>query len=302
MKRFAAALAAVALTLAPRGLRAQNNLDTTFAVHGQPRLSVNNMSGRITVQAWSRPSVRLEAEYDRAQVEADVSSTRIGVRTISHRGDSEVDYTITVPVGTAVELSGISSDVDVSQVCGEVTVNVVSGDVHLTCAQGDISIQSVSGDVTIADVRSGDIEAGSTSGDVELRNVTGTINTRSVSGDITITDVESSDVGAESVSGDVSYDGRVADNGHYRFETHSGDVNIRALNSFSATVSVSTFSGDFEPDFPITITPGRQSPRDWEFTVGSGSARMSLRSFSGTISLHRGTGVSGRSSSNDDEN
>jgi len=53
---------------------------------------------------------------------------------------------------------------------------------------------------------------------------------------------------------------------------------------------VSTFSGDFESDFPITIGPGPQSQREWEFRQGTGSARVRLESFSGTINLRRGSG------------
>lgn len=297
MTRFTAALAhavVVTLTLGAARLEAQNNLDTTFAVRGTTRLSVNNMSGRISVQSWNRQSIRLQAEYDRAQVEASISANRLAVRSVTRRGDNEVDYTITVPVGTPVELTGISSDVDVSQVCGEVTVNVVSGDVSVACAEGEITIQSVSGDVSLSDVRSGNVEAGSTSGDVELHNIKAPISARSVSGEIMIEGVDSPDISAETVSGEVTYSGRIFDNGRYRFEAHSGDVTVRATNAFNATVSVSTFSGDFEPDFPITITPGRQSSREWEFSVGTGSARMSLRSFSGTIYLRRGAARTGR--------
>jgi hypothetical protein len=303
MTRIAAALTAVtAVSLLPGGgaatrpLAAQNSLDTTFAIRSgaTPRLAVSNMSGSITVQVWNRPSIRLQAEYDRAQVEAEWSTTgRLSVRTISRRGDNEVEYVLTVPPGTAVEASGISTDVSLISVCGAVNVSVVSGDVDVACAQGDVTIQTVSGDVDVSDVRGGMVDAGSTSGDVSIRNVRGTapLMVRSVSGEIDISGVESAEVTAETVSGEVAYVGRIQDNGRYRFEAHSGDVTVRALNAFNATVTVSTFSGSFEPDFPITIAPGRQSSREWEFTVGSGSARMSLRSFSGTIALRRGAGA-----------
>jgi len=54
-------------------------------------------------------------------------------------------------------------------------------------------------------------------------------------------------------------------------------------------VSVSTFSGDMESDWPMTINPGGgMRPREWEFTIGSGSAKLNLESFSGTIYLRRG--------------
>jgi DUF4097 and DUF4098 domain-containing protein YvlB len=288
-----AAVIAATLSLGAGVLAAQNTLDTAFTVRSGARLQVSNMSGNITVRPWNRAQIRVQAEYDRARVEVDVSPTRLSVRTVSRRGDSEVEYTISVPAGTAVELNGISTDIDITGVCGPATVNTVSGDVVMTCGEGDISLQSVSGDVSVSDIRNATLEATSTSGDVDVRNVRGPVIARSVSGEITLASIDGNDVSAETVSGEISYIGRIADGGKYRFEAHSGDVSVRGTNQFNATITASTFSGDFEPDFPITINPGRRSSREWEFTVGNGSARMTLRSFSGTIYLRRGAGGAG---------
>ena len=294
MNRIAASLAAVTISLgAPAPLAAQTSLDTTFTVRGTPRVSVTNLSGTIVVTSWNRSAVRLQAEYDDARVEAHVSPSRVAVRTLSRRGDNEVAYTLTVPVGTSLELSGTSTDIDVRGVCGEATINITSGDLSLACAQGTVSIQSISGDIVISDIRGGSLDVSVTSGDVDVRNVRAPVSVQSTSGEITLTDVDAAEVTAETVSGEVLYTGRIHDNGRYRFEAHSGDVTVRATNAFNASVTVSTFSGDFEPDFPITITPGRQNAREWQFTVGSGSARMTLRSFSGTINLRRGAAARG---------
>jgi hypothetical protein len=54
----------------------------------------------------------------------------------------------------------------------------------------------------------------------------------------------------------------------------------------SAAVSVSTFNGEFESDFPVTLTETRKGKR-FNFTIGSGSAQVTLESFQGTISLVR---------------
>jgi hypothetical protein len=300
MNRTALALAAVTLSLGVHTLRAQNTLDTTFAVRGTPRLTVTNHAGTIVVRSWNRAAVRLQAEYDRAQVEAEVSPTRVAVRTLMRRGQGEVEYVITVPVGTAVEVSGISTDVGIAQVCGAVSVNITSGDVDVDCAQGDVVVQAISGDVSIAGVRSGMVDVGTTSGDLVLRDIRATVNARSVSGEIDISNVDAPEVTGETVSGEIRYSGRIADGGRYRFEAHSGDVAVHATNNFNATVTVSTFSGEFDPTFPITITQGVRSSREWDFTVGTGSARMTLRSFSGTITLSRGGAAGGRNDREDD--
>jgi DUF4097 and DUF4098 domain-containing protein YvlB len=78
----------------------------------------------------------------------------------------------------------------------------------------------------------------------------------------------------------------VRDDGSYRLSTHNGDVTVSVPGSISATVTVSTFSGDFESDFPVTLAGARQGKR-FTFTLGSGKATMELESFQGSIRLVR---------------
>ena len=54
----------------------------------------------------------------------------------------------------------------------------------------------------------------------------------------------------------------------------------------SATVSVSTFNGEFESDFPVPLKETRKGKR-FSFTLGGGSAQVSLESFQGTVRLVR---------------
>jgi DUF4097 and DUF4098 domain-containing protein YvlB len=161
--------------------------------------------------------------------------------------------------------------------------------VTLAGSSGDVEVESVSGDVSATDVR-GRIEIASTSGDVQARQVRGDLTARSVSGDVSLEQVDGQEVGVETVSGDVGFSGPIHENGRYRFRSHSGDVTVRPSGELNAVVDVSTFSGDLESDWPITLGPGgRMHPREWEFTIGNGGARLDLASFSGTIYLRRGT-------------
>lgn len=286
------AVTVLALALGAPVLRAQNTLDTTLAARAGTRLSVNNMSGEIAIRSWDRQQVRIVAQYDRARVEVEESTGRINVRTTHRRGESEVEFVITVPTGMPVEVGGVSTDVSLDGVCGEASVNIISGDVDVRCV-GEATIQSVSGDVTVLDARAG-LEAGSTSGDVVVRGARGDVTANSVSGDVELSDMNGTLVSAETVNGDVTWSGRILDTGRYRFETHSGDVTVRVAGNLNAQISVGTFSGDFETDFPIELAPGSKLGREWEFRLGNGSARLRLRSFSGTIGLRRGLAGSPR--------
>jgi hypothetical protein len=88
------------------------------------------------------------------------------------------------------------------------------------------------------------------------------------------------------------YDGTIRPGGRYRLATHNGDVTIGIPAGTDARVSVSTFQGDFESDFPVTLTERRG--KRFEFTLGKGSAAIDLESFQGTIRLSRPGGRSAR--------
>jgi len=291
MKRIAAGLAIAVFALGPRALSAQN-VDSTVTVRSGASLELTDVSGSVHIRAWNRPQIRVQAETDGARVDLDASSNGVSVRAVPHRGEGDVDFTVSVPVGTPLEVHAISADVDVSQVCGPARLGSISGGVTLVCAAGDVEVESVSGDVSATDIRDGHTEISSTSGDVEVRQAQGGLSARSVSGDVSLERVDGDDVGVETVSGEINFSGPIHDSGRYRFRSHSGDVTVRVDGDLNAAVTVSTFSGDFEPDWPITISPGtrgRMHGQDWEFTVGNGGARLTLESFSGTIYLKRGS-------------
>ncbi len=282
------AIAAVALTAPLRSLAAQS-LDTTIAVRSGARFELTSVSGTVHVRAWNRSEIRVNAQSDGARVNVDASPGIVTVRAIPRRGEGDVDFTISVPAGTALEIHSISADIDATAVCGDTRLASISGGVTLVCGNGDVEVESVSGDVSVTDVRGGRVEIASTSGDVQARQIKGDVTARSVSGDVTIEGVDGQDVGVETVSGEVIFGGPIHENGRYRFRSHSGDVTVRPAGDLSAVVDVSTFSGDLESDWPITLSPGgRMRPREWEFTIGGGSARLNLESFSGTIYLRRG--------------
>jgi hypothetical protein len=51
-------------------------------------------------------------------------------------------------------------------------------------------------------------------------------------------------------------------------------------------VAVSTFNGEFESEFPVPLR-GTRKGKGFNFSLGSGSAQVTLESFQGTIQLVR---------------
>ncbi len=262
--------------------------DTTVAVRDGARLELSSQEGGITVTTWNRSAIRVEADNDEdTRVDIDQGGGTVRVRAHGRYGPSEVTWKITVPADMGLELSSQSGDVAVDGTKGEVNVSTVDGKVTVHGGSGFVSLQSVEGDIDLTDA-SGRISANTVDGSIRVRGARGDLKAVTVDGEITLDEIESSDVDVNTVDGEVRFAGAIRDGGRYRLTSHDGDVTVIAP-VINAQVTVSTFSGDFESDFPVTLT-GTNARKRMSFTLGTGSARLDLESFDGTVSLRKGTG------------
>jgi DUF4097 and DUF4098 domain-containing protein YvlB len=144
------------------------------------------------------------------------------------------------------------------------------------------------------------LEVNSVNADVEVSASSGEVTAETVNGDVTLDTVDATSVTATSLNGDVAYNGPVKSSGRYALSTHNGDVTLTVAEGTSASVSVSTFNGEFESAFPVTLTESRKGKR-FNFTIGGGSAQVTLESFQGTIALVRPGDFRGARGDHDDD-
>lgn len=285
---LAAALASpsIALHRPPSSVQVQGT-DTTVVVRPGTRVEVHNLGGDIIVRTWDRNAVRIQAQHSsRERVEIGYGGVVLQISASSRRGaPRSVDYTLTVPVAMDLNLSGTYSDISVGGSGGRINVETIQGDVTVRGGGALVTLHSVGGDVDVSGVR-GRLEASSTNGAVSVEDVEGEVYAETTNGDVLLEGIRSDNVSATTVNGDVVYRGTISDDGQYRLSTHNGDVTVTVPTGTNATVTVSTFSGDFESDFPVTLGPSRQGKR-FTFTIGSGRATMELESFQGSIRLIR---------------
>jgi DUF4097 and DUF4098 domain-containing protein YvlB len=274
-------LAAVTLLALPQG-----ETDSTIAVRQGQRLDINNFGGSVVVKAWSQNALRVQASHSsRSRIEISAGGTTVAVSASGRHGPANVDYEIQAPAWMPINVSGSpSTEVTIEGTQAEVSVETVEGSIRVVGGSGNVSLRTVEGDITLKGAR-GHIELNSVEGSIDVRDCNGVISAESVDGDITLLGIESADVEANSVDGNLAYDGSIRDGGRYRFTTHDGDVGVAMTERSNATVTVSTFDGSFEPCFPVTIKD--KMKHRFTFTIGSGSARIELESFDGTISLCR---------------
>ena len=269
---------------------AQSRVDTTFTFSRTGVVDLTQVSGDIIVTSWDRAEARVRAYAERGQVRSGLSSSRLTLDVESVRGRiGDSRFEVTVPVGVRVIARSRSGDVSVRGTKGAVQAESTSGDVEVTDATDRIVIESVSGDVRASEL-TGEVRAQSVSGTIEVRGVSGDIRAETTSGDVSLVGVTSRSVTATTVSGEVEYEGGIDPNGRYEFHAHSGNVRLEIPESSSAHFSVETFSGSLDTEFTLTMQPGQRTtsrPRRYEFTLGSGAARVTAESFSGDIVLVR---------------
>jgi hypothetical protein len=282
--------------------------DTTFAVDPSLRLDVSNFSGEIVIHIWDRNEVRVLADHSRRDgiVVAETSS-EVRVRanswarwadefdiTVEHddevhidvehpRTPSIVDFELWVPAGMALELGGPYTDVTVDGAAGAVTIKVSEGDIMLRGVRGQLIARTVEGDITVEDVQ-GKMGLLTLDGEIYVEGGTGDIVAETTDGDIKLADVRAANVHGMSVDGDVWFAGPLEAEGQYSLLTHDGDVTVMIPENSSVRVTVATFDGDFESEFPITL-PERIRGRRINFTLGQGSAQMEAEAFDGDIEL-----------------
>jgi len=277
-----------AALLAALAVAPQQQTDTTLAVAADGRLEIHNvMEGSVTIRTWNQAQARIVAEYEGDDaVEVRYSAPTLSVRVRPERlGSDATDLQITIPNRMSVEASGIEMVFDAEGLGSNVAVNTVEGAVSVQGGRGNTTLNSVEGGVSVEGAE-GNIALVSVDGDVIVSRSSGVFSVQNVDGDITLDGITSDNVEVNTVDGDLLYRGTIRDDGRYFLSTHDGDITITVPDGTNARVSVSTFSGDLEADFPVTLS-GDMDQRSFSFTLGSGKALLEISTFDGTIQLLR---------------
>jgi hypothetical protein len=263
--------------------------DTTLTASRGDRQRVDVHAGSITVKAWDRSMVRIQADDD--DDDARVSISRgAGAISVSahdrHGGPAETSFIVSVPAWMPVSLHSVEGDIEVSGTTAAISAETVNGDVTVTGGAGNVSLSSVDGEVVLSRA-SGNLSVATVNDDVTVRQSSGTVAASTVNGSVILEGVSSAAVTAESMNGDVSFGGPIQNGGRYQLSTHNGDLTIGVQQGASATVSVNTFNGDFSSDIPVEVRSRGRHEGSFSFTLGDGSARVQLESFSGSVRMVR---------------
>jgi DUF4097 and DUF4098 domain-containing protein YvlB len=264
---------------------ALQQVDTTVTIQPGGRLEVDNFDGTVEISTWTRNAVRVQAApSSRTEVEVESGGGVVQVHSMSRHGPGDVNYRITVPAAIDVSVNGHSGDVKVDGTTGEISVETVEGSITARGGGGFVSLRSVEGDISLSKSKAR-AELNSVEGAIKVTDLVGELSAQTVDGEIVLDGVDSPGIEATTVDGDITFTGALRDGGRYRFNSHDGNIRV-TVPRVNGALSVSTFDGDFESDFPLTLTGTRSSQR-LNFTMGTGNVRLELESFDGNITLRK---------------
>jgi hypothetical protein len=277
--------------------RQARRIDSTFAFGRNGWVDVAITSGVIVINGWTKPEARVIARAEDGIIDAEFSNGRIAmnarpVRRGNNNRRTEITIEINIPIGTKVLATSAGGDIRVRGTLAEVQAQSAGGDIEVVDAADRINVQTVGGDLRVEKLR-GSTTLGTTGGDMEVHDVVGPLSIRSVSSDLVLRSIESSDVRIQTTSGDVTYEGLVDPKGSYEINAHSGDVRFYVPTGTGATLSLQTYNGDIDSVFPMTLMPGSNTRRGrgqrMEFDIGGGGSRIRIETFSGDITIGRGS-------------
>ena len=290
----AAAFAATLAMPSAQPLGAQRTVELGRAATPTVSLRIVGTFAELRIRGWDRDSIALTGSIP-ADARLDggfggsPSRPSVGAKFYMETptGVPAGKLELRVPARARVWAKSGTAAIDVDGVTGGLDLNIVGGSVRVSGAPHELSVESMDGAVTIESTASwlrvktatGDITlAGSGGEDVALTTVSGTI--RVASGRYERARIES-------VTGPLIFAGDLAPGATLDANTHSGPIELRLLRKSNADLDVASVAGTIENALTGRPAVAGREGRGQEIglTLGSGGARVFLRSFKGHIRL-----------------
>lgn len=269
-------------------------------IEATARIDISNVRGAVTVSAWDQTKVEVTGTLGEGSkgLEIGGSTSRLSIKVkgpeesgwFNWGSSSRMEDTILnirVPTNVELHIDTVSAEITVTGTAGQLLeADSVSGKVRVDSTARELEISTVSGSVDLSG-RGDRVQVETVSGDIEMRANHSRLKFETVSGNITAATAEYGEFTGSSVSGDISVRGNPTGDARISADTMSGDVRFDMPGNLSARIDAETFSGRIRSDFGSVKEPEHGPGRSLETTIGDGSARMTIETFSGDITIRR---------------
>jgi hypothetical protein len=282
------------LLAAPCSLVAQQKVD--FRRSASPTVSVRLGGAFTTIRiiGWDRDSVDLtgslsaNSKMDGGAMAGPGPTTgmKFWIDAPDQASAKNNRLELRVPRNARVWIKSGSADIDASDVTGGLDLNIVGGSVKVSGKPRELIVESMDGKVTCVGApeyaklktATGDITLQGGGEDITLTTVSGTIN----ASDGTIQRGR-----FESVTGVINFGANLARGGEARFDTHSGNVELRFDRSAGVEVDAASVTGSIENLYSKTRAVAGREGRGMELGVpgAAGGPHVTVRTFKGNVRL-----------------
>jgi hypothetical protein len=281
------------LALAPAIADAQSGArDTTVRLSSGAVVDITMRTGRIIVRGVDGSTGSVRSGGNDYRVRSDGVSLAVTARE-GEDNERERPFELDVPRGVRLVVNTTSADVDIRDITGDVEVRTVNGDLRLDGISGRLYVDTFNGDVFVTGAP-GPVRIVTVSGDAQVRGARGDVELRTTSGDLLIAGSALSRLTMASISGDLHVDGSFTESASVQVSTHSGDITLRVPDTARGRLELSTSNGKLTTAGPLTLMPGDvsgarrgRSTRRYEFG-GGGALHFDITTFSGDVRFLRG--------------
>jgi len=229
-------------------------------------------SGDVTVRGWDKNEVFARSsevgriEFKRADVGNQSGGATKVLVWLADKNEREEkggchafgDVQLMVPRGASLYLQTGDGTIDVGDVAsifarsetGDISIQKASRSVEAVSFSGEISVENSTGRMSMKSV-SGVISAAN----LRANDQNDCFEVSTISGDIQLDEVDHQQVSVKTANGKIDLSGPLAHQGHYTFNTTSGDITLSlpANASFRLNARVGR-DREVTSDFPLTLT------------------------------------------------
>lgn len=275
---------------------AQQKVDISRSATATVSVRLAGTFSSLRVIAWPNDSIALTGTVGAGtrvdggplNVTGPVTGMKFFVETATDAGVTANKLELRVPRGARVWVKAGSADIDVSGVGGGLDLNIIGGSIRVSGKPRELLVESMDGSVSFtgfADYA----RLKTATGDIVLQGGGDDLSLATVSGSIHAANAERALQRArfESVTGSITFVGELARGGDMRIDTHSGAIEMRLARPGNVEIDAATLTGTIENRWSSTRPIAGREGRGMELgtSSGTGSARVSIRSFKGNVRL-----------------
>lgn len=272
------------------GVPTTDPIDETRAFPADGNLRIMVMEGAVRVRTWDRDSVRVTGQLSGVSrrhfyfATGGTGGGKLGLET-ERGGTAQLE--VTVPVGSRLWVKTAGAPIHVAGAEGALDLYSVTGSIRVEGDPSSLYAESMGGEIrvegapTVARLRTG-------AGAAYVRGGGPDLSVTTVNGGITLQGTAPVRRAIlETVSGHVRIDAGLASGAALSVTSHDGPVELTVPRDTEAEFLVVTLEGEVRN----ALVPGgtRKTAglrgRELSFTSGSGDADVTVRTFSGAVTI-----------------